>query len=825
VTRVLPLVLVFACGRETGISFDAKAPVAAITSPVDGGSHPEALALELRGTVTDADTKPHALVTRWLFRGETACEGVVPDEDGLTTCQILDLAPGQAEIRLEVEDEDGETGEASAALSIEASAAPTAALDAIGPFVESVVTLSGTVADADDAAGQLVVWWESSLDGALTSPTAPDAAGAVSSTVTLTPGPQTLVLWVEDPLGQTGNAGVDVTVVAVDDGPGITITFPRDGSRQVFGLPIVFDAELTDPDDPPVDLDVVWSSDIDGLLAEVSGDGTGHARAEVLGMSLGDHVVTAVVTDPAGRSAEATLEVQLDGAPTQPEIRISPADPLTDDTLRVSVVTPSVDPNGGAVSYIFGWAEASAPDVISVGELLAPSDTARGEVWTATVTPWDGLQEGEPATASVTIGNSGPSASVSLGPDAPTTLTDMVATWAVTDPDAGDLLTATVSWTVDGAPAGEGDVLPADAFSRGQRVAVSVVPSDGALEGPPATAEVVIGNARPTAPRVVVVPAEPTVDDDLQCIVVDPSTDPDGDGIVYTFNWDVDDRVFGDAATTDWPQDTVPAEFTRPNQSWVCTVVPVDDLFTTGPEAHDGVEIPCIDGQDSACPAESCLSILEDGVGDGDGTYWIQPGPAPIQATCDLTTDGGGWTLVARVHRAEVDGVSEPTGWFGAGNNPGPLVDDRELMNEAPSAHGMPRFADYFSEHPEPVARFRVIGQDSGRVEATWFKGAFLDAYARWFADDDSPTPVCSDPELTTDCVDGTITTGNREEGPDYGATTIGGMYVTPDCPLHMRLDDDLGPEKSGIAACDGGAELPSGYDDEWGHGLEIWLR
>jgi len=51
-----------------------------------------------------------------------------------------------------------------------------------------------------------------------------------------------------------------------------------------------------------------------------------------------------------------------------------------------------------------------------------------------------------------------------------------------------------------------------------------------------------------------------------------------------------------------------------------------------------------------------------------DGLYWVYPGgptSSPYQVYCDMTTDGGGWMLVARSHPTTVNYNGENWGWKG----------------------------------------------------------------------------------------------------------------------------------------------------------------
>jgi VCBS repeat-containing protein len=86
--------------------------------------------------------------------------------------------------------------------------------------------------------------------------------------------------------------------------PGVAITSPANGSTFISGDSIAFNGTASDFEDGDLTASLVWESDLDGTI----GNGGSFSKSD---LSVGDHTITAMVTDSEGTTAYDTVMISV----------------------------------------------------------------------------------------------------------------------------------------------------------------------------------------------------------------------------------------------------------------------------------------------------------------------------------------------------------------------------------------------------------------------------------------------------------------------------------------------------------------------------------
>lgn len=261
-----------------------------------------------------------------------------------------------------------------------------------------------------------------------------------------------------------------------------------------------------------------------------------------------DVVCEATPTDgsDSGTPVESNTVTILNTPPEVASASLSPTTATESTTFTCTAGTRS-DDDGDSVTVTYGWLIDGA-EIATTGATLTGSSFSKGNSVACFVTPNDGDDDGDAVVSSaVTVSNTAPVlASVSISPTSPTESDTLTCTpGTVTDAD-GDSVSYTYAWTVSGASAGVTTAtLTGSSFDKGDTVTCTVTPFDGTSTGTARTSSAVtIVNSAPVLGTVNLSPTTAYEATTLTC-TPGTTTDADGDGITYTYDWTVAGSALG----------------------------------------------------------------------------------------------------------------------------------------------------------------------------------------------------------------------------------------------------------------------------------------
>ena len=512
------------------------APVALINAPSSAVVYYSNVLTTLSGEVSDTEDLPSSIIVTWESSLDGVLEGSfnVPDSEG-GLLGAINLSKGEHFVTLTARDSTGKEGRDSITMQVgPPNSPPTCTITApesgeAGSEGELVI-FEGVAGDPDVPSDGLKVAWASDKDGAI-GESSPASSGAVTfPTNALSVNTHVITMTVSDEIGETCTSNL---VFTVGTPPEITITAPTSGDTLHHESAVVFSAEVSDNEDLPTAVALIWSSDVDGVFSEAGADSSGMAEFSNDALSPGDHVVTVTATDSDGLYVTDAVSFHLNQAPTTPLVAIGPDPAVTTDNL-VATATGSTDPEGTAtITYSYVWFEDGLASTASSSATFPAGFTTKHHTYRVRVTASDGLTEGASAEAETTVINSAP-VLLDLHLSATTVASGDTVNCIVsaTDVDVGDSPTISFVWS-DGSTGASYTVTPAD--DVGSVVICTATADDGDGGTASTSASATVANSTPTIDWLTLTPASGQVGETLTCVA--SASDPDGDAPTLSFLW------------------------------------------------------------------------------------------------------------------------------------------------------------------------------------------------------------------------------------------------------------------------------------------------
>jgi hypothetical protein len=308
----------FASARVTLEVIPSGPPDGEIISPTNTGNYYSNVPISFQATVFDLESDPEDLKVYWSsdIDGElSVTENPTREGEYEDSAQLTE---GAHRVTMEIVDPQGNSAFDSVEITVGGANQPplcsiSEPTDGSSGELGSLIFMRGTASDPDVSPNFLQATWISNLDGELSSDTPSSAGEVIYGTESLSGGIHSITLSVAD---ETGSVCTDTILYTVSVPPSIEITTPQ--LNDVFNNqdPISFVAQVEDQEDSPALLTIEWSSDVEGVFHSQNADSTGLATVNYSGLSSGNHVITATVTDTDNLSASKITTIQVSDCST-----------------------------------------------------------------------------------------------------------------------------------------------------------------------------------------------------------------------------------------------------------------------------------------------------------------------------------------------------------------------------------------------------------------------------------------------------------------------------------------------------------------------------
>gem|GEM_PF-1751894 len=640
-----------ACNSEDGLKLHNSEPNISIQShwldaQVQGG-----VPIGFWAQASDPNHNYNELLCSWQAydadNNEVAsCDWEAPDTDGISTCELT-LSPDAVRVVAQVKDPFDAADLDEITITMIEDTPPDALI--VSPvnsgvyYTDTLISFAAEVADQEDSPSELVLSWESSLEGVLPLEMTADSIGFASGSTALSVGEHDIRLSVTDTAGNIVSDNVQIVVQEVNERPSCEINAPQDGASFTLGAMVLFEANAQDVNIPFDQLIVEWYSDKDAPLIDgvplgnsVPSSTDGSLSFATTDLSQNIHTISMVVTDDQGETCtdSVLVSIQEEGiAPTIDELSITPVPAYNDSTLLCTATVS--DPDS---SYLSSYTWNNTTEGTSIGSndpytILDSSLGMPGDVISCQLVVEDSVGQDSQA-AMISLSNRDPNATVSVSPT--TAANDELLTcMAITSDPDDENVQVSYSWTNGNQVLGSADTLQLDSSmaSSGDTVTCTITATDDSGASVTASADAQI--LQPPFINTASIQPNPFYNDSsLTCSasVYDPNNTS-----TTTYSWMVNGNMAGTGSAL-----TLNSSLAMPTDSVVCTVditdgVTSDQLIITefvsnrdpslsnisitpsSPEANETVTCSanCSDDDDEPCSPSFSWNLNGVSVGAG----------------------------------------------------------------------------------------------------------------------------------------------------------------------------------------------------------------